>query len=630
MRTRFFYVLVALLMVGTIVFRCSQRATTWSSLDPENAYTGIESCQSCHQRIYDSFLQTGMGKSLYRPDPHQQIEDFRPDVAVHDTSRNFWYQPLWKGDSMYIREFRLSEMDTVYVREERIDYVVGSGHQTRSYLIEREGFLYEAPITWYVQAGIWDMSPGYAEHNSRFDREVGQDCMGCHTGHIDYVEGSKNRYRYISAGIDCEKCHGPGEDHIRRIEAGQLIDVGEETDFSIVNPAKLPVEEQFSVCQQCHLQGTNVWKSNATSILDFRPAMKLEEVVDVFLVDDGQTEDFGIASHAERLQASQCFIQSQGKLTCTTCHDPHRALESGDTQVYIRQCQQCHQSDKHLTCGVNPEQMESAKGNCVSCHMPSSGTSDIPHVRFHDHKIRVVSQDTVKVDEVIEYFRLFPAQSGNVSPSIQGRAWLSWYEEQSSSPQWLDSALSSLRPSDGFAYARAQYYAGKYQEALTVLNASPSEPASQFLKGEVLESMGKFAEAEQVFRGIFEENPNRLEAGYRALTAQLKAQAGNPQILDSVQAQIQQLLAIKPFDVRFLGTSGFLYLNQGNLRSAERMLVQALRLDPDNLQALENMIYTQAMKGNEIQVEEYLNQLRNLGPDQALIDRVEQQLTVWK
>ena len=215
-----------------LTVRCSQTLTTYASLDPQNEYVGTEACQPCHKKITESYLETGMGKSLYRPQQGNIIEEM--GIVVYDSSTDYHYQALWEEESMFIREFRLRGKDTIHQRKEIVDYIVGSGHHTRSYLLQRNGYLFEFPITWYVNKGIWDMSPGYDELNSRFDREIGLECIACHTGHVELEENTKNRYKFISEGIDCEKCHGPGAEHIRRIEDGQLIDVGMEIDYSIV------------------------------------------------------------------------------------------------------------------------------------------------------------------------------------------------------------------------------------------------------------------------------------------------------------------------------------------------------------------------------------------------------------
>ena len=606
--------LPGLLLLALVVARCSQRPQTWLSLDPANAYTGTASCQPCHERITASYLETGMGKSLYPPDPDRIIETFGPAALVYDPKVDFYYRAFWEGGEMYMEEFRVETGDTTYRRRERVDYVVGSGHQTRSYLMLRQDYLYEMPLTWYVAKGIWDLSPGYDVNNPRFDREIGVECLACHTGHIEHVTGSKNRYRFISEGIDCEKCHGPGQRHIELIEAGQLIDVGEETDFSIVNPSKLPLEAQFDVCQQCHLQGVNVY-APGKGPLDFRPAMPLDTLVAVFIEQQADPEAFGIASHAERLQQARCFIASAGQLTCTTCHDPHRSIAVTDSMVYVRQCQSCHQAGHQVLC-ASPDGMA---GNCISCHMPVGGTSDIPHVRFHDHKIRVRRpQDSLDVAAVKDFLRLRCATHQDPPAGVAGEAWLRYYEEQDRDSAYLARAGALLTPDNPYAQARLAYYRGDYGTAraaiAAALAAAPQEPLYHFLSGEIFEAAGRHAEALEAYRQSWTLGPASIEAGLKTGVSLLKARPGLPGTLEEAAAIFEGLRAAKPFDRRVLTNLGFVYLNQGKLGPAEAALAEALSYDPDDRQALENMVLLQSVRGNRVLAQQYLTRLARRHP----------------
>ena len=65
--------------------------------------------------------------------------------------------------------------------ERQLDYYIGSGAAGRSFLYARDGFLFEAPVTWYTQSGKWDVSPGYERDSvSRWNRAVEPSCLACH------------------------------------------------------------------------------------------------------------------------------------------------------------------------------------------------------------------------------------------------------------------------------------------------------------------------------------------------------------------------------------------------------------------------------------------------------------------
>lgn len=588
--------LVALCVAALAAVRCgSAPLKTYASLDPTTAYVGREACQPCHKKIYASYAHTGMSRSLYPPKRSESIEKTGREIHVYDAPSDLYYSPYWENDSFYIAEYRLKGRDTVHKRVEKVDFIVGSGNATRSYLMQRNGYMYEFPITWYVHKQIWDMSPGYeGGKNARFSREVGEECLACHTGHIEFVPNSKNRYQQVAIGIDCEKCHGPGAEHIRRMERDEMVDVGQETDFSIVNPKKLPLATQFDVCQQCHLQGNNVF-TGGTSTTDFRPAMALNSVYEVFLPESPNPDAFGIASHAERLQQSKCFKGSGGKLTCTTCHNPHESLEKADaTAAYLSTCNGCHNGTAHTVCKASPEKKATMQGNCVSCHLPSGGTADIPHVSFHDHNIRVVrtpiAAQTSPQNTTEAFLRQICATRAQPAADIQGRALLQYFERNSKNPRYLAEAETLLR-TRGNAYDRARiaYWNGKFAEAEQLLKSLQTPAEAQFLYGEVLEAQGKYADAHTAYDALYRRYPQAIDAGLKAAVCLLKARSGDFAALNDAENRFKTLLREKPFDERLLTNYAFVLMNKGKLAEAEAQLQLAIRLHPDYQQAQENL-----------------------------------------
>jgi len=625
-KNKLFYGILGAIVVSLCAWSCVRTAKSFASLDPKNEYVGVEACQPCHSKITQSYLQTGMGKSMYPPSQDNLIERFGEKETVYDAQLDMHYQALWRGDRFYIREYRIDDKDTLHQRSEEVDYVVGSGHQTRSYLIQKEGYLYEAPITWYVNKAIWDLSPGYDVSNARFDREIGLTCMACHTGYVDRAEGSKNRYRYISEGIDCEKCHGPGAIHIQKIEAGQMIDVGMETDYSIVNPAKLPIQKQFDVCQQCHLQGINVL-DDGKEMADFRPAMALDELGDVFVEVDPDQNAFGIASHAQRLQQSQCFIQSKGKLTCTTCHDPHKSISQTEVDVFSRQCQSCHQSGMEKLCSEERDKLSAENNNCISCHMPSGGTSDIPHVSFHDHNIRVVQkEDSLETGKVSDILRLVCATDSQVSGKKEALAWLNYYETQQRGKAFEEEVNKRKGALSPYDLARFYFYQGEYQKAEEAIAeiSVPYTPLQRFLKGEIAEALGQHEAAFEIFMGLYQENQERWDAGLKAGVNLLRAREGDPRVLDEAKAIFKKLEDQKPFDARVKTNLAFIALNQRDFRTAESLLARSLAQNPDDLKALENMVFLQSLKRNSLQARLYLDRLRARHPDYPRLAALEE------
>ena len=111
---------------------------------------------------------------------------------------------------------------------------------------------------------------------------MGLECIACHNAYPEFILGSENKYNFMPDGIDCERCHGPGEVHVQEKMSGNIIDTSKYIDYSIVNPSKLSSELQFEICKRCHLQGTSVLKEGKT-FNSFKPGMSLKDHMDTYL-----------------------------------------------------------------------------------------------------------------------------------------------------------------------------------------------------------------------------------------------------------------------------------------------------------------------------------------------------------
>lgn len=395
-----------------------------------------------------------MGKSFEHASKQKSSAKFSEHTVIYDKFKDFYYHPFWDKDSLKIMEFRLKGKDTIYKRVETVDYIVGSGQHTNSHIMNTNGYLHQMPMTYYTQKGEWDFPPGFENgFNTRFSRKIGLECMSCHNTLPGFVEGSENKFDAIPEGVSCERCHGPGSIHVQQRSTGKKIDTSKYIDYSIVNPGKLPIDLQFDVCQRCHLQGNSVLKEGK-SFFDFRPGMKLTDNMTTFLPRYKNADDkFIMASHADRLKQSKCFIKSfkpetdskslrpyKNALTCVTCHNPHVSVKVTGKEVFNNACKNCHNETKHNgMCSEKVEILNLKQNNCVACHMPKSGSIDIPHVTVHDHYIRKPMKKE-EIEKVKEFIGLYAINEKNPSNIVRAKAYIQQYDKFENNPAYLDSA----------------------------------------------------------------------------------------------------------------------------------------------------------------------------------------------
>lgn len=590
---------------------------TYASLNDSTKYVGMSQCRLCHESIYNTYIETGMGKSFGVASKKKSSARFDQHALVYDKYKDFYYKPYWEGDSLKFMEFRLEGKDTVHKRIQTIHYIVGSGQHTNSHIYNTNSFLNQAPMTFYTQKVHWDLPPGFEDgHNSRFNRLIGLECMTCHNGYPKFELGSENKFTDVKNGIDCERCHGPGSEHIKQKSSGMRVDTTNEIDYSIVNPAKLPIDLQFDVCQRCHIQG-NAVLNEGKSFFDFKPGMHLSEVMNVFMpVYKGSDEEHIMASHAERLKLSRCYIETMARvekqsnvklalkpyknaLACVTCHDPHVSRLLTDKKVFNSKCTNCHQSGKDHLCKEKQSVQAKANFNCVQCHMPENGTTDIPHVNVHDHRI-AVHKTADEIKKVKTFIGINCINNPDPSAETKAKAYIAYYEKFGYDVSVLDSALHYLDANDlnkNFkelvqVYYLKREYARVIQiatmvNALSKLNKKSYDNSDAWTSYRIGESYNNLVDGRNAliyFQNAYQLTPDYDEFANKyatALLSQNKSTEG--------KIVLEKLINDHPNYVQGLSNLGFYYLSvENNSQKAEALYDRAIALDPDYEQVLLN------------------------------------------
>jgi hypothetical protein len=634
---------------------CYQKETSteklpYASLNDSTAYVGIQTCRQCHQDKYETFIKTGMGMSFDRATKSKSSADFSMHALIFDSVNNFSYFPFWENDSFKVVEFRKAGKDTVFKRIETIDWIVGSGQHTNSHLMDVNGYVYQAPLTFYTQKKKWDLPPGFeGGYNSRFSRKIGLECMTCHNAFPGMELGSENKYNYIPNGIDCERCHGPGGRHVKEKQEGKIVDTSKLIDYSIVNPAKLPINLQLDICQRCHIQGNAVLEEGK-SFFDFRPGMKLSDVMNIYMPQfTGEDDAHIMASHAERMKMSKCFLESEklaleinknhptltpykNAMTCVTCHDPHVSVKATDEAVFNAKCKSCHNSQvgsgqlstSKPVCKESVIKRKEKEDNCIKCHMPKSGSIDIPHVSTTDHWIRIPMKKD-EIQKIKEFSGLICINNSAAGNRSKGEAFLSYFEKFSNNVAFLDSAKKYI--DDGsqdnivknfhllirWAFLKNDLkkvieYVNIYNEPIKALNKKSytnDHAWTAYRIGDSYYALGDNEKAIEYFSKAIELAPyqpdfrNKLAGAF--LDAGMIAEARN---------NYEFIIKENPEFASAYVSLGFLVLTkEGNSRLAEYYYDKALALDPDNIQALLNKAGLKLFQGKREEAKTFLNEV---------------------
>ncbi|HVA50827.1 MAG TPA: cytochrome c3 family protein [Pirellulales bacterium] len=442
-----------------------RRLITGKAVKPAPApqgYVGSQACAKCHASIAESYAAHPMYRSAGATPGSDDLEDFvntefkSPDGRIYRVAK--------EDDGIYHHELLLdNDGELLYDEAAKISFFIGSGTLGKSYAIDRGGILFQSPISWYASDKKWDLSPGYSRRHPRFGRRILDHCVICHAGRPNLDPDRDNCFVepvLIEAAIGCERCHGPGERHIALHETPGLA----QSDDPIVNPARLDHDRREAVCYQCHLIGKMRFARYGRTFDDFRPGDRLDDVWTTLVEGTGVRSDgkTKAVSHVQQMRDSTCFKKSEGRLGCTSCHDPHSVPAAGEASAYFRQrCLECHADQG---CSLPAEQQAAAPANdsCAYCHMPRLSAHDVAHASQTDHRI----------------LRLQETDDRDLHPPSERETLVVFDEEHTSMPAWeleRAKALAKATQIEEAGYASAAMADELQQTLQMIVDIAPDD-----------------------------------------------------------------------------------------------------------------------------------------------------------
>jgi len=598
------------LAVAAYFFFSRQDGGTPGVAEADPGYVDSAACAGCHQDIAETYRLTGMGRSFYAPRPENTVENYTSANTFYHRASDRYYTMTERDGKFYQRRHQIGyDGKETNVLEKQIDYVMGSGNHGRTYLHRTaEGKLVELPVSWYAEkGGYWAMSPGYDRPDQQdFRRAISYNCMFCHNGYPQFEAGKALLSTEpvfgssIPEGIDCQRCHGPGREHIASVESGATSDA---IRTAIVNPAKLSRDRQLEVCMQCHLETTSRPLPNeivrfGRGPFSYRPGEPLGDFALFFdhAPGTGHDDKFEIAHAAYRLRKSACFEASE--MTCTTCHNPHsipRAQEA--VEHYETVCRSCH------------EQVHRAgtpgRGSCMDCHMPKRRSEDAVHVVMTDHyiqrrkptgnllaplkEIHDEEETTYRGEVALYYPRELPT-------TPESELYLAVAQVQHSAN--LDAGIPRLRkaieqhapprPDFAFELAKAFGKAGNTEEAIRWYEATLRLDAN--FKPAIKALATAWTAAGQVARATELLEKAAAKPSADAITF---ANLGNMYLqqgkIEEARQQLQKAISLNADLPEAHNARGLLFLRQGNPPEAENSFRAAIRIQPDLAEAHNNL-----------------------------------------
>ncbi len=548
-------------------------SSPYANIRPGVRYVGDASCARCHAEIAGTYRRHPMGRSL-APVAAAAIPalDEAADGRTLFEAEGLEYSIERRDGRVFHRETRRDPSGRVVARNEaEVQYVLGSGNQGASFIIDRDGFLFQSPISWYSRERKWDLSPGYRGRNPHFDRGVIATCLYCHANRVEPVEGTVNRYEpptFRGHAIGCERCHGPGELHV----AHPAVEGG--VDPTIVNPAALEPVLRDAVCEQCHLMGRQRVVKLDRRDDDFRPGLPFYLVWTVFEQAEGAATG-KFVGQVEQMHESRCYRASGGELGCISCHDPHRRPGAEERAGYYRgRCLECHGEGQGCRLPEASRRQRVRDDDCTACHMPRLGQGDIPHVAATDHRI---PREPGAVDRSAS-----PADAEGPQSDDGDRPLVAFHRElmdrrrRAEAERDLGVALTRMGP-------RAATAALPLLEA--AIAARPDDLLARQAQGVVLGRLRRFADGLAAFREVLARKPDTEAAlaGAADLAGQLRR-------WDEAIADARRAVAISPWRATYHAYLAGLCVEARDWPGAIAACRDALRLNPMDLECRKRLV----------------------------------------
>ena len=311
----------------------------------------VRQCAQCHPAQAQLHPASSMAHAL----------EFVPECTILDKHRVLTFK-----EGIYTYRIERNEAQALYSITDGqqtltfpIGWAFGQGTAGQTYVFESEGEFYQTRVSFYREIDGLDLTLGAANLKPRnineaigirMARQEQAQCFGCHA--TDAVEAKKLVVDKLIAGVQCERCHGPAENHLKG------INLGDPKLAAMPKLSAYSTEQISTFCGQCH----RTWEEIASA---------------------GQVGITNVRFQPYRLTNSKCYDTDDKRISCVACHDPHKEIVL-NIKSYDAKCLACHGGGKPgaLAC-------KTAKSNCASCHMPQI---EIPgsHHKFYDHEIRVV------------------------------------------------------------------------------------------------------------------------------------------------------------------------------------------------------------------------------------------------
>ena len=308
------------------------------------AFTGSTGCRSCHEKFYQLWSTSFHGLAM-RPYNDAFAKSFLTPQA----------QSMAIGDAAYRVEIGpgqgfIVEKTGKIEKKYRIAQVLGGKNVFYFLTAMDKGRLQTLPVAYDVRKKEWfDMAGSGVRHFptgataavnwKEWPYTFNTGCYGCHVSQFATNYDPKTDIYHSSwtePGINCETCHGPGQEHVRVCEAAPKDQPPK--DLKLIRGGRdFSHAQQNDLCATCHAKTVPLTSS-------FTPGDRYFDHYDLITYEnpdfypDGR--DLGENYTQTAWSRSPCALS--GQLDCMHCHTSSGRYKFNDPAKANEACNPCH------------------------------------------------------------------------------------------------------------------------------------------------------------------------------------------------------------------------------------------------------------------------------------------------
>jgi hypothetical protein len=243
------------LLTAALLFSVSY--SSQASAPRDGSFSGTQSCRECHEKFYRLWEPSHHGKAMQPYSDEFAQQELSPQPAPLTIQGSSYQAQVGSGQGWIVEQG--PEGQRIYLIKEAL-----GGKNVYYFLTAMpKGRLQTLPLAYDVHQKKWfDTANSGLRHAG--DAEVhwtepaytfNTSCHSCHVSQFRLNYDLKNnayQTTWREPGINCETCHGPGDEHIRvsrKAEAdGVVLD-----DWKIIRGGRdFSAEQNNAVCSSCH------------------------------------------------------------------------------------------------------------------------------------------------------------------------------------------------------------------------------------------------------------------------------------------------------------------------------------------------------------------------------------------